>query len=87
VLWQLQVLDLATGREIPLAEQRSVDDQLEWLDDDTVLYTVSSGTAEQSSASTDVWRTAADGSGSPRVFKRNAYSPAIARAAKAPAAQ
>ena len=32
------MLDLATMRETPLAEPRSVDDQAEWLDDDRVLY-------------------------------------------------
>ena len=36
--WRLTVLDLATMRETPLAEPRSVDDQAEWLDDDHVLY-------------------------------------------------
>ena len=38
--WHLTVLDLATMRETPLAETRSVDDQVEWLDDDHVLYGV-----------------------------------------------
>ena len=32
--WRLAVLDLATGKEMSLAEQHSVDDQVEWLDDD-----------------------------------------------------
>ena len=31
VLWQLHVLDLASGEETALAERRSIDDQLEWL--------------------------------------------------------
>ena len=38
--WRLHVLELATLRETALAETRSVDDQVEWLDDDTVLYGV-----------------------------------------------
>ena len=36
--WRLAVLDLATGKETQLAETRSVDDQVEWLDDDRILY-------------------------------------------------
>src|SRR4051794_33519524 len=36
--WRFHVLDLATGKETPLAETRSVDDQLEWLDDGHLLY-------------------------------------------------
>ena len=40
VVWELHVLDLATGKETPLKEKRSVDDQLEWLDADNVLYSV-----------------------------------------------
>src|SRR4051812_9410117 len=30
-VWRFHVLDLATGKETPLAEVRPVDDQLEWL--------------------------------------------------------
>ena len=36
--WQLHVLDLATMRETPLAEKRHIDDQVEWLDDERILY-------------------------------------------------
>lgn len=75
--WQLYVLDLATGRETPLAERRSVDDQLEWLDNNHVLYSVAAATS--GSAATDLWLAAADGSGEPEVFLRNAYSPAAIR--------
>ena len=32
IVWQLHVLDVASGKETSLAEQRSIDDQLEWLD-------------------------------------------------------
>jgi len=67
--WRLTVLDLATMRETPLAEPRSVDDQVEWLDDSRVLY----GTDGQ------VWVAAADGSGKPRRFIAGADSPAVVR--------
>ena len=36
--WRLHVLDLRTGRDVALSETRSIDDQVEWLDDATVLY-------------------------------------------------
>jgi hypothetical protein len=76
VRWQLYVLDLATLAETPLAERRSVDDQLEWLDDRHVLYTLidTTGTVGNS-----VWTIAADGSGAAERFLAGASSPALAR--------
>jgi|1185.fasta_scaffold10601_2 hypothetical protein len=65
--WRFTVLDLATGKETPLSETRSVDDQLAWLDDGRLLY----GDGKQS------WVVAADGSGSPRPWLRNADSPTV----------
>jgi hypothetical protein len=63
------VLDLETKREVALAETRSVDDQVEWLDDDRILY----GLIQ------DVWVVRADGSGVPRIYIPNALSPAVVR--------
>jgi hypothetical protein len=71
--WRLTVLDLATGKETPLAETRSVDDQAEWLDDQRVLY----GLQRQGTGTSDVWVTPADGSGKPAVFLPRAWSPAV----------
>ena len=73
--WNLHVLDLATLEETSLAEERSVDDQLEWLDGNTVLYSV----AATGAAGTDVWRTSADGTGMPAILISAAYSPAVVR--------
>lgn len=67
--WRLHVLDLATGRETPLAETRSVDDQVEWLDDNRILYGLIK----------DVWVVRADGRGRPRIYVRDALSPAVVR--------
>jgi hypothetical protein len=67
--WRLTVLDLATMRETPLAEPRSVDDQAEWLDDDHVLYGRDGA----------VWQVPADGSGQPRRYIARAGSPAVVR--------
>lgn len=78
ILWQLQVLELESGREIPLAEKRSIDDQLEWLDARHVLYSVPSS-PDDSSPGTDVWSAAIDSRSPPVRFIRNAYSPATAR--------
>ena len=69
--WRLHVLDVATLRDHPLAETRSVDDQAEWLDDDQVLYGVEDA----------VWVVPADGSGSPRRLLPSADSPAVVRSA------
>ena len=75
--WRLAVLDLRTGKETALAEQQTVDDQVEWLDDQHVLY----GVPEPGSnaAQTDVWATPADGTGSPKLLIPHAWSPAVVR--------
>jgi hypothetical protein len=75
--WHLAVYDLKTGKETLLAEPNSVDDQVEWLDNDTVIYGLPRETA--GSASSDVWRVPADGSGAPQVLIKDAWSPAIVR--------
>ncbi len=75
--WRLATYDLATGEETLLAEERSVDDQVAWLDDSTVLYGLARTGAE--SAVSDVWAVPADGTGSPRVLIEGAWSPAVVR--------
>jgi uncharacterized repeat protein (TIGR01451 family) len=70
--WRFHVLDLASGQETPVAEARSVDDQLEWLDDKTLLY---GGFA----SSDTVMAVPADGTGEPRRFLSQARSPTVLR--------
>jgi hypothetical protein len=65
--WRIYVLDLKTMKRRPLAETRSIDDQVEWLDNTSVLYW----------HGTDIWSVPADGSGSPRMFVTDASSPAV----------
>jgi hypothetical protein len=65
--WRIEVLDLATKAATPLAETASVDDQVEWLDDDRVLYW----------RGTDVWVVPADGGGEPSRIVSNASSPVV----------
>lgn len=75
--WQVVVLDLATLAETPLAgEQRSVDDQVEWLDDGHILYALSdeSGSATPGE---NIWILPTDGSAGPRIFQARASSPAV----------
>jgi hypothetical protein len=75
--WRFYVLDLATMTERPIAaETRSIDDQLEWLDNDHVLY----ATARSSqSPILDVWVAPLSGtdSASPLIFE--AQSPIVVR--------
>jgi hypothetical protein len=75
--WRLTLLDLATGKETPLGETRSVDDQAEWLDDGHVIYGLPR--AGSAVATSDVWVVAADGTGRPRVLVPDAWSPAVVR--------
>lgn len=75
--WRLAVLDLATGEETVLAERRGVDDQVEWLDDATVVYGLPGEGARAGEA--DVWAVPADGTGEPTLLVEQAWSPAVVR--------
>lgn len=63
--WRLEVLDLDTLAAHRLAEQRSIDDQAEWLSDDTLAYSYGFNT----------YTVPADGSGEPKLLLRDASSP------------
>lgn len=76
--WSVRVFDLTSGQETALAESRSVDDQVEWLDDATILYALPSG-LQKARASMDIWAVPADGTGAPRLLVENADSPAVVR--------
>jgi dipeptidyl aminopeptidase/acylaminoacyl peptidase len=67
--WRLHVLDIASGQRTALAETRSVDDQVEWLDDRRILYGLEG----------HVWAVPADGNGEPSIYVRDALSPAVVR--------
>lgn len=72
--WTLHVLDLATLADTALsAESRSVDDQVEWLDDDHVTYHL------PSSRGADIWVMNTDGRTPPEILIPLAYSPAVVR--------
>jgi hypothetical protein len=63
--WRLKVLDVATLKDHPVAEKRSIDDQVEWLNDETLVY----------SNGTNVYTVPADGSGEVQLLIRDATSP------------
>jgi len=73
--WRVAVLDLSTRQVVRLPESRSVDDQVEWLDNARVLYAVPDPAP---------WMTimvaSADGRTQPAVFVRGAASPAVVTA-------
>jgi hypothetical protein len=73
-VWQLRVRDLRSGSDVPLSrETRSVDDQVEWLDDDRVLYHITGARGA------DIWSLEVDGSEPPVLLREYAYSPSVVR--------
>jgi hypothetical protein len=75
--WRLHILDLTTRRDRPLAETRSVDDQAEWLDDESIAYGLprQSGTA----GGTDIWTLKVHSDAPPAMLIERAHSPATVR--------
>ncbi len=74
---QLIAIDLETGERRDLGESRSVDDQVEWADDDTVLYALPNleeGTDAQPVF--DVWALDVGAGSTPRMIIPFADSPA-----------
>jgi hypothetical protein len=72
--WTLHVLDLTTLADTALdAESRSVDDQVEWLDDSHVMYHL------PATRGADIWTLAIDGKTPARLLIPLAYSPAVVR--------
>jgi hypothetical protein len=63
--WHLRVLDVATLADHAVAEERSIDDQVEWLNNDTLVY----------SDGVNVYTVPADGGGAPALLVRDATSP------------
>lgn len=72
--WTVAILTLETGSVRELPEPRNVDDQPEWLDNDTVLYGLQRSDAIGDS---DVWALAADGSANAELFIEHAWSPTV----------
>jgi hypothetical protein len=72
--WGIAVLTLRTEEELVLPEPKNVDDQVEWLDDSTLLY----GLARDGEAGdSDVWSIASDGKTTPTLLIEHAWSPSV----------
>jgi hypothetical protein len=68
--WRQHVLDLRTMVETPLAETRGIDDQVAWLDNDTIAYGL---------PGEGIWAVQANGEGTPRQLVPHASSPSVVR--------
>lgn len=75
-VWSLAVLDLASGAETVLPEQRSVDDQVDWLDDSTLLYGLP---RTDSPGDSDIWSIDSRGSTPGIRYIQHAWSPSVVR--------
>jgi hypothetical protein len=77
VVWQIAVQDLASGERTLLADgPRGVDDQVEWLDDDTLLYGMP---RPDEPGVTDVWSLDATADAEPELLIEQAWSPTVVR--------
>jgi len=74
--WNVAVLNLSTGQETVLSEKRSVDDQIEWLDNQTLLY----GLADETTAGdSNIWKLGTDPGAQPSLFIAHGWSPSVVR--------
>jgi hypothetical protein len=76
--WRLHMLDIATGRETPLAEVRNVDDQAEWLDAESIAYALPSAQSGNGGGS-DIWTLKVRSDAAPTMLVQAAHSPAAVR--------
>lgn len=80
--WNPAVLDLASGKETVFTSARSLDDQIEWLDNDTLVYEATQ--TRMGGAKTDLMvRSARDPAAPERLWLEDAASPAVHRGAQA----
>jgi hypothetical protein len=80
--FDLVAVDLKSGERWMLGEERSADDQVEWLDDDTILYALHpDGGNTQTQPEFDIWVLDIAPGSEPALFLPNADSPATMRRA------
>jgi hypothetical protein len=73
--WSLAVLDLTTGERTEIGDgPRGVDDQVAWLDDDTLMYGLPR--ADEPAVS-DVWTVEARAGAQPQLLIEEAWSPSV----------
>lgn len=74
--WQVRVRRLSDGFETVVSTARSVDDQIEWLDDEHIIFGLA---PPGGGATSDVWVAVADGSRPAELLIPGAWSPAVVR--------
>lgn len=72
--WSVAVLDVASGEETLLPATAGLDDQVTWLDDETLLYGLP---REGSPGVSDIWRVGIGDGSTPESYIENAWSPAV----------
>ncbi len=75
--WKAAVLDLATNKRTVL-RSGLIDDQIEWLDTDTIVYG-QSRISERGGRTADIWSLDIVDSAKPNVLVENGESPAVIR--------
>jgi hypothetical protein len=73
--WRLTVLNIKTLEALPLVETKSVDDEVAWVDNETVMYALPDSGPPP--AVTNVWSVSAQGAGQPKILLSKAYSPVM----------
>lgn len=76
VHWDIAVLDLAAGDETQIPLERSMDDQIEWLDNDTMLF---GEPREGAVGDSDILSLRPVANAKPQVFIEHAWSPSVER--------
>lgn len=72
--WGIAVLTLTTEEEVVLPEPKNVDDQVEWLNDSTLLYGLPRDGVVGDS---DVWSIDSEGTTPPSLLIEHAWSPSV----------
>jgi len=80
--WRPAVIDLATRAETVIPDTRKLDDQIEWLDNEHVLYAIAE--TGPTPARSSIWTARADGSQPATLFMADAASPAVVRRGTVP---
>ncbi|MEU3848042.1 hypothetical protein AB0E44_13780 [Micrococcus terreus] len=76
VHWDVAVMELATGERTVIELEAGLDDQLEWLDDETLLYGLPRADAGWDS---DVYALPAEADAVPKLLIEHAWSPSVVR--------
>lgn len=76
VHWDAAVLDIASNKETVIGIESGFDDQLEWLDDQTLLF----GLARKDTVGdSDIYSIRAKAGATPELFIEHAWSPSVER--------